>query len=166
MATYLVKKNNVISMIRGDTFRFDVTISDDSSPCGVYRLSNQDVLYFGLMEPNKNFEDSVLVKEYPAGITPINEDGSITITLNSEDTWNLFPGKYFYTIKLNRIKKAGSEIEPDSEEEPVDSEEEHIVPKGGFRGYDFEEEDSESSEEEDIDEIITVIGKTEFFILD
>ena len=156
MATYLVKKNNVISMIRGDTFRFDVTISDDSSPCGVYILSNQDVLYFGLMEPNKNFEDAILVKEFPAGSTPINEDGSITITLDSEDTWNLYPGKYFYTIKLNRIKKASSETEP------VDDEDDENLIKGY---YDFEEA-SESSEEEDIDEVITIIGKTEFFILD
>ena len=133
MATYIVRKNNVISMVRGDTFKFDVTITDEGSSEGIYILSNQDILYFALMEPNKNFEDSILVKEYEAGVTPINEDGSITITLDADDTLNLFPGKYYYTIKLNKLKKADSE---------------------------------DDSSGEDIDEIITVIAKTEFFILD
>lgn len=125
MATYIVRKNNVISMIRGDTFKFDVTITDEESSEGIYRLSNQDILYFGLMEPNKSFEDSILIKEYDKDSENVNEDGSITIILAPEDTELLVPGKYIYTIKLNK-----------------------------------------KDEVEGIDEVITIISKTEFFILD
>lgn len=125
MATYIVRKNNVISMIRGDTFKFDVTITDEESSEGIYRLSNQDILYFGLMEPNKSFEDSILIKEYDKDSENVNEDGSITIILAPGDTELLVPGKYIYTIKLNK-----------------------------------------KDEVEGIDEVITIISKTEFFILD
>lgn len=125
MATYIVRKNNVISMIRGDTFKFDITITDEESSEGIYRLSNQDILYFGLMEPNKSFEDSILIKEYDKDSENVNEDGSITIVLAPEDTELLVPGKYLYTIKLNKKDDVGG-----------------------------------------IDEVITIISNTGFFILD
>lgn len=125
MATYIVRKNNVISMIRGDTFKFDVTITDEESSEGIYRLSNQDILYFGLMEPNKSFEDSILIKEYDKDSENVNEDGSITIVLTPDDTELLVPGKYLYTIKLNK-----------------------------------------KDDVEGIDEVITIISKTGFFISD
>jgi len=98
MATYYIRKNNVISMVRGDTFSFNITLSDDEFPDEIYILSEDDKLFFALMEPNKSFEESLLIKEYTS--EDVNTDGSITISLEDEDTLLLPPGKYFYTIKL------------------------------------------------------------------
>lgn len=71
---------------------------------GRYVLQDQDVLYFGVMQPNKPFEKSIILKTYTAA--DCNSDGSITIRLDPEDTRYLFPGEYYYSIKLNRIKES------------------------------------------------------------
>lgn len=128
MANYIVWKNKVISMIRGDNFKFDVVINEgkDESSDDIYTLKNQDVLYFALMEPNKSFEDSILIKEYTADDSSEgDENKAVTISLVPEDTELLNPGTYYYTVKLNKI-----------------------------------------DELEGIDETITVIPKTKFFIID
>jgi len=134
MATYLVWKNNVISMVRGDTLKFKLTLikDEENNLLGfinknfkeeeydkIYHVQPGDSVYFGLMAPNKPFEKSCVVKyltiiedseasefEYH-GIT-INEDGSMCIKLDPNDTEFLYSGEYFYTVK---VELANDEVE-------------------------------------------------------
>lgn len=129
MANYIVWKNKVISMVRGDSFKFNLVINEgnDEASDNIYTLKDQDALYFALMEPNKPFEDAILIKEYTADTVDISpeDNKTIIISLVPEDTELLQPGTYYYTVKLNKL-----------------------------------------NELEGIDETITVIPKTKFFIID
>lgn len=117
--------NNIITINRGDTFTFDFTIDDDSSESGRYILSNDDVLYFGLMDPHQPFECALVKKRFTAD--DCDSAGNLTITISPEDTIDLIPGVYYYSIKLHRLQ---------------------------------------DTEEEYIDEVITVVNKTKFVIND
>ncbi len=117
--------NNIITINRGDTFTFDFTIDDDSSDSGRYILSNDDVLYFGLMDPHQPFEHALVKKRFTAD--DCDSAGNLTITISPEDTIDLMPGVYYYSIKLHRLQ---------------------------------------DTEEEYIDEVITVVNKTKFVIND
>lgn len=117
--------NNIITINRGDTFTFDFTIDDDSSESGRYILSNDDVLYFGLMDPHQPFECALVKKRFTAD--DCDSAGNLTITISPEDTVDLIPGVYYYSIKLHRLQ---------------------------------------DTEEEYIDEVITVVNKTKFVIND
>lgn len=103
MATYIVRKNHVISMVRGDHAKFSFEIPtellelDDTDVIPKYVLPGGVVLYFALMFPNKPFEDSILIKEYS---TIDEENDSLVVELSSADTELLTPGCYYYTIKL------------------------------------------------------------------
>jgi len=106
MASYIVWKDNTISMVRGDTFRLKVSLIRDKSHNGLigqlnkeylkedlYQLKPGDKVYFGVMEPNKPFEESIIIKylEYDNGIVrePIIPTGTIDITENgTHDIYN------------------------------------------------------------------------------
>ncbi len=91
--------NNIIVMNRGDTYEFDLTIVDESSADGRYRLVGDDTIYFGLMDPGQPFEVALVRKKYTAADT--DEMGNLVITIEPEDTLDLYPGKYFYAVKLH-----------------------------------------------------------------
>lgn len=57
-----------------------------------------ECLYFGVMEANQKWEDSIIRKK----LTPADQDehGNIHLHLNSEDTENLAPGTYWYMVKI------------------------------------------------------------------
>lgn len=99
MANYIVWKNNVISMVRGDSFSntFDLNKYLDSHILEQLSL-NGGTLYFGLMYPNSHFEDSIIIKEYI--LEESSEDYEVTILLSPDDTELLIPGTYYYTLKL------------------------------------------------------------------
>ena len=65
-------------------------------------MTNTDVVYFALMEPNQTFEQAILKKVFTTE-SPKTEDGNIIIHLKSTDTQNLLPGIYSYTIKLTTV---------------------------------------------------------------
>lgn len=145
MATYLIWKNNVISIIRGDTVdikltivendnqglvgyinkNFDDLVEPESSenPVGIigkiYHLQVGDKVYFGLMRPNDSFEKSVIVKyiektdileDSELDYNGIYEDelGNLHIRLDRRDTELLYPGDYYYTVK---VEKANETVE-------------------------------------------------------
>jgi hypothetical protein len=90
--------NNIIVMNRGDSYSFDLTISGADTPDGRYRLVENDALYFGVMDPGQRFEDALIRQKYTA--EDCDEMGNLVISLEPEDTIDLYPGKYFYAVKL------------------------------------------------------------------
>jgi len=94
-------KNNIIMINRGDTYSFDLNIADDASPDGRYILKEDDVLYFGVMEPNQLFEDALIKKRFTK--EDCDDAGNFIIKLNPADTIDLYPGVYYYAIKLHHL---------------------------------------------------------------
>ena len=117
--------SNIITINRGDTYTFDFTINDDSSDTGRYILKNDDVLYFGLMDPHQPFEHALLKKRFTKD--DCDSAGNLSITITADDTFDLIPGVYYYSFKLHKLT---------------------------------------DTEEERIDEVITVVNKTKFVIND
>ena len=61
------------------------------------KLDENDRVYFGIMAPNKSFDEAILKKEFTvADVTP---DGYINVKLLPEDTINLESGVYYYSVK-------------------------------------------------------------------
>ena len=107
------KLNNIINLVRGDYLeiipkinvgcKLDPQFIDFTTP----EYTNYKV-FFGLMEPNQAFEDSILYKDYLIDDSfqevsdNFTEDGDLKIILKSEDTYCLHPGKYNYSIKIQK----------------------------------------------------------------
>ena len=100
---------NIIKMNRGDTYEFNLTIDDEGSENGKYLLQGNDTVYFGLMEPNSAFEQSLVKKIYTE--EDRDKDGNIFITIEPEDTEHLLPGVYYYSVKLEVDHKNGETYE-------------------------------------------------------
>lgn len=95
-----ISSNGIIEISRGDTFTTPITINagNDLSP-KQYVLKDNDCLYFGLCEPNQPFEEALVRKVYDKN-SKTDENGNVLLSFTSEDTTNLIPGKYYYTVKL------------------------------------------------------------------
>ena len=100
---------NIIKMNRGDTYEFNLTIDDEGSDNGKYLLQGNDAVYFGLMEPNSAFEQSLVKKVYTE--EDRDKDGNIFITIEPEDTEHLLPGVYYYSVKLEVDHENGETCE-------------------------------------------------------
>lgn len=100
---------NIIKMNRGDTYEFNLTIDDEGSENGKYLLQGNDAVYFGLMEPNSAFEQSLVKKIYTE--EDRDKDGNIFITIEPEDTEHLLPGVYYYSVKLEVDHENGETYE-------------------------------------------------------
>ena len=100
---------NIIKMNRGDTYEFNLTIDDEGSENGKYILQGNDAVYFGLMEPNSAFEQSLVKKVYTE--EDRDKDGNIFITIEPEDTEHLLPGVYYYSVKLEVDHENGETYE-------------------------------------------------------
>lgn len=100
---------NIIKMNRGDTYEFNLTIDDEGSENGKYLLQGNDTVYFGLMEPNSAFEQSLVKKIYTE--EDRDKDGNIFITIEPEDTEHLLPGVYYYSVKLEVDHENGETCE-------------------------------------------------------
>lgn len=116
---------NIIQINRGDTFEFDFTINDETASDGRYILKNDDVLYFGIMDPHQPFENALVKKRFTKD--DCDAAGNLTITIRPEDTIDLVPGIYYYCIKLHKLQ---------------------------------------DTEEDYIDQVLTIIPKTKFVIFD
>jgi len=82
-------------MVRGDYFNMKVDLPEELIETG-------NKLYFALMYPNKSFEDAILIRSYDVGI-PNTEDPDVLvpeIILLPDDTVDLAPGIYYYTVKI------------------------------------------------------------------
>jgi hypothetical protein len=92
--------NNIILLNRGDSYSFDLTIADENAADGRYRLIGDDAVYFGIMDPGQPFELALIRKKYTVEDT--DEAGNLFIALEPDETVDLFPGKYYYSIKLHQ----------------------------------------------------------------
>ena len=87
-------------MFRGDTTTLVPFINKGTAMSPErYEITENDTIYFALMEPNQKFEDAILKKVFNSE-SPVTEDGDLIIKLNPSDTVDLLPGKYYYTIKM------------------------------------------------------------------
>lgn len=93
--------SNIITMTRGDSYVFDVTLFDEWNLNKRWELESADTVYFGLMFPHQKFEDAILRKRYVAD--QCKTSGRITIRIAPEDTVDLEPGVYYYAIKVRVI---------------------------------------------------------------
>ena len=92
-------KNNMIILNRGDTYEFDLTIDDDSSVDGRYHIQGDDTIYFGIMDPHQPFEEALVKKSFTVDDADVN--GNLTIVIEPEDTLDLLPGTYYYSVKIH-----------------------------------------------------------------
>lgn len=99
---------NIITLNRGDTYQFNFYIEDSNSQDGIYRLKDDDVAYFGVMDPHQFFEDALIRKRFTA--EDMDEAGNIFVELTPNDTIDLFPGIYYYAIKLHKMSPARPEL--------------------------------------------------------
>ena len=102
MATYIIKKNNVFTMNRGDTATMNFNVNLDLPEGAII-----DKLYLGITEPNQYFEDALIKKTFEINkditITTENNIWSFSIQINPEDTVDIIPGTYYYEVKASGI---------------------------------------------------------------
>ena len=96
---YIVKKNNMITMIRGDSFIHHFCLEIGRFPRKKKLvIGDDDLIYFGVMNPSDHFEHSIIKKEFTK--EDFDSEGNLVITLEPEDTVWLDPGTYYYELKL------------------------------------------------------------------
>ena len=87
-----------LEMVRGDTFKLNLPLN-----CGTreypkrYILGPNDAVFIGIMKPGQSFEHAdircmLTHNDY------VNND--LILTLNSSNTVNMYPGKYYMTVKF------------------------------------------------------------------
>ena len=97
-----IAKNGIITITRGDSAETSlyINIGTELEPL-ITKLGDNDKVYLGVMEPNQLFEDAIIKKVYTKDDHK-DEDEALTISFDCEDTENLLPGVYYYSIKLYR----------------------------------------------------------------
>lgn len=104
--------NEILQMNRGDDIDFTFVINSGTPLLPVINTLEpiifhegteneyieNECLYFGVMESNQKWEDSIIRKK----LTPadIDENGNVHLHLYPEDTEDLAPGTYWYMIKV------------------------------------------------------------------
>lgn len=100
MYNYIESNASMIRINRGDTYKAPLFIN-----CGTllepkrYILQENDKVFFGVMEPNKLWEQSIMRQIYTYDCDK-TEEGDIIIQITPEETQYLLPGTYYYMIKL------------------------------------------------------------------
>ena len=106
----VISNDGTIRISRGDSFNAVLFINRGSEIKPIrYEVSENDSVYFGVMEPNQSFEDAIIRKKYGATDT-FNENGDLVISFFPKDTENLLPGRYYYSVKLSHIDDNGNEL--------------------------------------------------------
>lgn len=92
-----------LTLIRGDTYKFSLFINENKklNPKAL-ELSDDDIIYFGIIESNKDFSDAIVKKAY-SNKSEKDEHGNIVVCISSEDTEHLIPGDYYYQVVLKRV---------------------------------------------------------------
>lgn len=97
-----ISNNGIVTVNRGDSFEFPITLNIGSSIDRTdYVLGQTDVLYLGIMEPNQPFETALIRKKFTHA--DLDSDNNIIIRFWPEDTVCVLPGKYYYQVKLQTI---------------------------------------------------------------
>lgn len=99
MSRYVINKDKVITINRGDYFERTFEFLEGAFPEEYpVEVNDDDIIFFGLMDPNQHFENSLIKKEFEG--SSVSDDGLFTLIIDSEDTLELVPGVYYYSIKL------------------------------------------------------------------
>lgn len=104
--------SNIITMTRGDSYIFDVTLFDEWNPNKRWEIQEGDVVYFGIMLPHQKFEDAIIRKRFTYAQSKY--PGRITIRLAPDDTVDLEPGVYFYAVKV-KVNSINVDGEPQTD---------------------------------------------------
>lgn len=115
-----------IKVNRGDTFEVPlfIDISDNIFTSTRFKIHKDDVIYLHILEPNAPWECPLLGKSFT--YEDENEHNDILIKFDHKDTCCLFPGTYYYEIKLRRPN------EPEPDLNPCDDNYVTIVPRRKF----------------------------------
>ena len=95
MSTKIIKIN------RGDSFDFEINVSEKNNINKVHLLNSNEAIYFALLYPHQRFEEAIILKGYTLEDQDINT-GDIKIKITPNDTKYLAPGVYYYTVKFQR----------------------------------------------------------------
>lgn len=97
-----IDTNGNLKVNRGDTFEIPlfIDIGDNIFTSTRFHIRKNDILYFHLLEANAPWNKPLIRKEFT--YEDENENNDIIIRFNHEDTCWLFPGIYYYEIKLQR----------------------------------------------------------------
>lgn len=106
---------NIITLNRGDSYPLTLSIDDPNSPTGYYTLKDDDAVYFGVMDPHQLFENALIRKKFTA--EDMDEAGNLSIVINPDDTIDLYPGIYYYAVKLHKSSPANQETGEDEIDE-------------------------------------------------
>lgn len=99
---FRIDPNGIVVVNRGDSFELPITLNvGDSIEVIPYELKDTDVLYLGIMEPNQPFETAIVRKKLTKA--DINRHTGLVFRFWPEDTVCLYPGKYYYQIKIKTI---------------------------------------------------------------
>lgn len=110
--------SNIITINRGDSFDFDLTINLGGPLSDRYILTGSDAIYFGIMDPGQPFEWALVRKKYTVSDT--DAMGNLTISIKPEDTLDLMPGRYYYAVKLHMKHPEIDEITGEETEKIID----------------------------------------------
>lgn len=101
-----ISKEGIIQLVRGDTLSLVLFINQGNELVPMrYRLTENDTVYFALMEIGQTFENAIMKKVFNSE-SPTTDDGDLIITLLPQDTENLLAGQYYYTIKLRQYEES------------------------------------------------------------
>lgn len=100
-----ISNNGIISINRGDYAEFPLFINQGNKMYPIRyslirdRKNNSNVL-FTVRSYNQTLQNASIRKTYNLN-SPHSDQRDLIIVLKPEDTINLMPGKYFYSITLN-----------------------------------------------------------------
>jgi len=96
-----MNKVNNLHISRGDTFKFPIIINQSPTKLEFdkYELSENDIIYGAVLEPNQAFENA-LIRKVITNASEKDEYNNPLFILNSDDTEYLLTGKYYITFKL------------------------------------------------------------------
>ena len=98
-----ISNNGFVRLTRGDSMSFPLFINRGTICTPVrYQIADhpEATVYFGVMEPNQPFEKALIRKKYNSE-SPITQEGDLVISLKPQDTLNVLPGKYYYSVKVD-----------------------------------------------------------------
>lgn len=101
-----ISNNGIITITRGDYIEVPLFINQGNQMYPVrYSLTKDPsaTVIFALMMPNQKFENAVIKKIYNIN-SHFTKQKDIWINFKPEDTINLKPGKYFYSVRINLMQ--------------------------------------------------------------
>ena len=99
-----IAKNGIITVNRGDTFTLPifVNLGTPLEP-EIFDLREGDQVIFRIVRANDSFENAIIEKV--CTIEDLNEEGSLNINFETEDTSWIEPNLYYYEVKLEYLRE-------------------------------------------------------------